>query len=210
MEDLEDVSEITKMAPTVTIETVVVIRPFKVIAVLLGFSAILLLILSIGATSWIYADGKREGLWKVCDVDGVYIDCAQKNIERVWISACRSLCLTAITTCFIGCIVVCIGFKAKTFQSRYGHYFVGMLIYFLAVSFQSTALIIFPIKLDEELSEKDVDSWAFGWAYGIGWAAVVMMVSAALLICFDKDTDEIIYREKTSYRKTAIEENWES
>ncbi|KAL3862561.1 hypothetical protein ACJMK2_008521 [Sinanodonta woodiana] len=210
MEDLEDVSESTKMAPTVSIETIMVIRPFKVMAMLLGFIAVLLLMLSIGATSWIYADGKREGLWQVCAVEGAYMDCAQNNTERDWIYACRSLCLIAITTCFIGAIVVCIGLQAQSFQSRYRHYVLGMMIYFLAILFQSTALIIFPIKLDEELFEKDVERWAFGWAYGIGWVTVVIMTTAALLICFDKDTDEIIYREKTSYRNTVIEVNDES
>ena len=42
----------------------------QVIAVLVGFVAILLMILVVGASSWVYVEGFREGLWDRCYVTG--------------------------------------------------------------------------------------------------------------------------------------------
>ncbi|RUS88719.1 hypothetical protein EGW08_003534 [Elysia chlorotica] len=53
-------------APTVYIETLLVVRPIKVVGLMCGIIAVLLLLLSIAATSWLQAERTREGLWEKC------------------------------------------------------------------------------------------------------------------------------------------------
>ena len=69
-----------------------------------------------------------------------------------------------------------------------------------------TSLIIYPVKYDDELERLDINDWTFGWAYGLGWVVSVMFMGSAFLLWLDKDTDEIIFREKTSYNNEGIEE----
>ena len=69
-----------------------------------------------------------------------------------------------------------------------------------------TAFIIFPVKYNDELERSGIKDWDFGWAYGLGWAVTVLMAGSSLLLWLDKDADEIIFREKTSYNNDGIEE----
>ena len=49
---------------------------------LCGCISIMLLMLSIAATTWLEADGRREGLWELCmwrDSKGVEVDCQRNN-----------------------------------------------------------------------------------------------------------------------------------
>lgn len=195
-----------KIAPTVSIETVIVVRPMKVMAVMLGFVAILLMILVVGASSWVKVSVYREGLWDRCYITGPGRITCQEGEERSWILACRALCVLAGALCFVAGVVTSRGLCAMTFRKRYRCYFVAMLIYFLAVFFNITALIIFPIKYDEELRRNGIKEWVFGWAYGLGWGVTVIILISAFLLWLDKDADEIIFREKTSYNNEGIEE----
>lgn len=79
-----------------------------------------------------------------------------------------------------------------------------MLIF--SVMFNTTALIIYPLKFSEEVGQRAGDSWSFGWSYGVGWLSTVLLVVSALMLCLDKDADEIIFREKTAYDNGIEEE----
>lgn len=48
--------------------------------------------------------------------------------------------------------------------------------------------------------------WSFGWAYGLGWGSTALLAVSAILLCLDKDVDEIILREKTAYDNGIEEE----
>ena len=76
----------------------------------------------------------------------------------------------------------------------------------VSVVFNVTAFIIFPVKYNDELEREGINDWDFGWAYGLGWAVTVLMSGSAILLWLDKDADEIIFREKTSYNNDGIEE----
>ena len=78
--------------------------------------------------------------------------------------------------------------------------------YFFSVVFNVTALIIFPVKYSDELERSGIKDYDLGWAYGLGWAVTVLMAVSSLLLWLDKDADEIIFREKTSYNNDGIEE----
>ena len=84
--------------------------------------------------------------------------------------------------------------------------FLTLWLILFSVIFNATAFIIFPVKFDEELEKMDIEDWSFGWAYGLGWAVSILFLGSAFLLWLDKDTDEIIFREKTSYNNEGIEE----
>ena len=84
--------------------------------------------------------------------------------------------------------------------------FSDLFFIYISVFFNITALIIFPIKYDEELRRNGIKEWVFGWAYGLGWGVTVIILISAFLLWLDKDADEIIFREKTSYNNEGIEE----
>ncbi|KAK6176312.1 hypothetical protein SNE40_014617 [Patella caerulea] len=189
------------MAPTVAIETVIIVRPLKVIAVLCGCVALFLMMLSIAATTWLEADGRREGLWELCrrtDTDGMEIECI-KNQPRAWIEACRALCLMALAVCLCAVIVACVGLKTERFRWKYHYYKAAMIIMFIAVTLQAISLIIFPVKFLEEITQKEEVRWEFGWAYGIGWGSAIFMLGASILLLIDRDNEEVMYREKTNH-----------
>ncbi len=66
-----------------------------------------------------------------------------------------------------------------------------------------TALIVFPVMFIQKIKEMDPvkEEWFFGWAYGIGWGATIFIFGAAILLCVDKESEEIFYREKTYYNQ---------
>lgn len=80
------------------------------------------------------------------------------------------------------------------------------LLSFFPVMFNITALIIFPVKYSEQSGKRAGDSWSVGWAYIVGWAVTAMQIFCALLLCLDKDADEVLVREKTEYDNGIEEE----
>ena len=62
------------------------------------------------------------------------------------------------------------------------------------------------MKYSEEVEERGGSSWSFGWTYGAGWGASFLLFSSAVLLYCDKDADEVVYRETTSYENTIEEE----
>ncbi|XP_067658615.1 transmembrane protein 47-like [Haliotis asinina] len=180
------------------------VRCSSVISVLCGCVAVMLLMLSIAATTWLEADGFREGLWEKCkwrDRISQQVDC-EKNYPRAWIQACRTMCLLSLATCLLSIVVACIGLRTDNFRSKYTYYKAALSIMFIAALFEVIALIIFPVKFLEEVShERSHHKWEFGWAYGVGWGSAIFMFGAAILLLIDRESEEVIYREKTIYNK---------
>ncbi|XP_060586460.1 transmembrane protein 47-like isoform X2 [Ruditapes philippinarum] len=201
-------SDTEKMAPTASIEAVMVVRPYKVVALLLGFINLIVMTMFIGASTWVHLGDVRMGLWEECViVTPGRIDCFPNEEPPDWMLASRGLCLLGLILCFCASVVVCIGINAGKFRTRYRCYFVAMLIYFLGVMFDTTALIIYPVKYSEQIGMRaGNESWSFGWAYGLGWGSTALMAFSAILLCLDKDADEVIMREVTDY-ENGIEED---
>ncbi|WAR14816.1 hypothetical protein MAR_004938 [Mya arenaria] len=172
-------SETEKMAPTASMETVMIIRPFKVGAAIIGFVSMLVSGLFIGASDWIEQDGWRQGLWEECiETSPGRVNCTKFN-PPVYVFACRGLVI------------------------------LGLIMTFIAIMFDITALIIFPVKYSESMGERAGEVWSVGWTYWIGWLVAGLMLTSALLLCLDKDADEITYREKVEY-ENGIEDDDEA
>ncbi|KAK7093697.1 transmembrane protein 47-like [Littorina saxatilis] len=195
-------------APTTTIETLVVVRPIKVIAVILAALAMLLMILSVAATTWLEANRVTEGLWEKCRYrleEEDMVDC-EINPSRDWLQACRGLCMVAMILTFVGIVVTSVGLRSSDYRSKYRYYVAGMVIWFCAVGIQLIALVTFPIKFLDEITDRAEARWQFGWAYGIGWGAAIFDFIAGLLLLIDKGAEEVIYREVTVKNKEGFEE----
>ncbi|KAK7490979.1 hypothetical protein BaRGS_00017851 [Batillaria attramentaria] len=195
-------------APTTTIETLVVVRPLKVIAVVLAALAMMLMMLSVAATTWLEANSVREGLWEKCtfrENETDMVDC-DINVPRDWLQACRALCMIAMILTFIGIIVASVGLRSENFRFKYRYYVVSMVIWFSAVGIQLISLVTFPIKFLDEIDDRAQLHWEFGWAYGVGWGAAVFIFVSGILLLIDKGAEEIIYREVTTKKESLEEE----
>ena len=50
--------------------------------------------------------------------------------------------------------------------------------------------------LQKELDNTNKDKWFFGWSYGLAWGATLFLVAAVGLLFYDRNTEEIFYKEK--------------
>lgn len=192
------------MAPTATIETVTIVRPLKVIAVMCGFIAALLLMLSIAATTWIVSDTERRGLWEMCIVHSVDdVECTKNDSYSTNI-VCGALCILSMIICLGSTLAATLGLQTKNCRFKYLMYKVAMAVMFSALFVECIALILFPTKYLKELTEVSEDPdlmWEYGWAYGVGWGAAIFMFGACVLLYLDKESEEITYHEKTCYNE---------
>lgn len=196
-------------APTVYIETLLVVRPIKVVGLMCGIIAVLLLMLSIAATSWLHAERTREGLWERCVynvTNSDYLDeCKLADNSRDWVVACQALCLMSLITCIIAIIITSLALTNTNFKVKYKLYWAGLVAFLIAVLFELVSLIIFPVKFLDEISSRDETTWRFGWAYIVGWIGAVAEFAAGLFLLLDKGAEEIIYRERVLHEENGIE-----
>lgn len=75
----------------------------------------------------------------------------------------------------------------------------GFISLSVSVICEVVSLIVFPAMFLQELEKRVQSRWEFGWAYGVGWGAAIFMFGAAVLLVLDRGSEEILYREKTTY-----------
>ncbi|XP_064611560.1 transmembrane protein 47-like isoform X2 [Liolophura sinensis] len=183
--------------------------PQLVIAVLCGGISLLLMTLSVAATTWLEADKQREGLWEICFwVNEKEVNCG-KNDARSWVEICRTLCLVSMAICLSATILTVLGLRSSSSKWKYTFYRLATIAMFSAVICEVISLIVFPVMFLSEIEARVQVRWEFGWAYGIGWGAAIFMLGAAFLLLFDRETEELEIREKTYY-KNDIESTDES
>ncbi|KAL8601705.1 hypothetical protein ACOMHN_033881 [Nucella lapillus] len=194
-------------ASETSVEIVVIVRPVKVIGMLLSAFALLLMVLAVAATAWIEANRVREGLWERCfyrQNETDMVDC-EENPPRDWLRACQGLCMLAMTLTFVGVVIVSIGLRGDHAPRKTRLYLVAVVAWLAAVFFQAIALIVFPVKFLEEMADKSVVQWRFGWSYGLSWTASLCVAAGAGLVFFDRRAVEIEEREVT-IEKEGLEE----
>ncbi|KAL8609981.1 hypothetical protein ACOMHN_029474 [Nucella lapillus] len=198
-------------APTTTIETLVIVRPLKVIAVILAALAMLLILLSVAATTWLEANTVRQGLWEKCryrDNHTDTLDC-DLALRTAWLQVCRSLCLLAMILIFFGIVVTSAGLRTANFRNKSRYYLVGMILWFLADALELSSLVTYPIKFLDNITEHSELHWQFGWAYGVGWGGAIFVFLAGLLLLIDKGSEEVVYREITERKKSLQQQEEE-
>ncbi|KAK3104678.1 hypothetical protein FSP39_007605 [Pinctada imbricata] len=184
-------------APTVSIETVSVVRPIKVLSFICCLVGILFNALSVASSSWLKDDVGQEGLWSKC----IYIEDRDDEVmcmtskHREWMSACRALSAFGLIICFISMVVLTIGIQTTNGRMKYKYYGLAILIMFFAAVPDVVSLIIYPVRFREELIG---DYWNVGWAYIIGWFAVILKIGGGVLVFIDRNTEELVEKEVTT------------
>jgi len=195
-------------APTVEMETVPIARSIKVLACLFGFLGSLLLVVSLGGTSWI-TEGvvppyHTHGIFESCkvmahvDADTIeaegpeYFECTFHENISAWLMAVQGLLVLAAVVTFVSFVVIAVGLCSAVRGTKFGCYRVGIYGYFIAVVAIILSNIVFPLKYFQTLEGDDL---ALGWAYGLAWGIAVLLLAGALMLILDKG-EELTEREK--------------
>ena len=150
-------------APQVTIETITVTRPLKVIAFT---CCVITVILMVGATStsdWMVAEGWREGLFMQCVSEGAptplpfemapVVGCGKARSAH-YLNGCAALVVFGLITDFFGTVLTCLGLKSTDPNKKYKYYRVSIYALILAGVFLLLAVIIYPVQFSKDLDNE--------------------------------------------------------
>lgn len=209
--------------PTTRLETVVIVSPLKVLCLFFAITSFFCLLISVPSTFWLESENLRFGLWLECKMSELLVDSQTeidneiKNksyqldcnfIQKVWVQICGSLIIVSLSSSLIGVILICIGFAHKRSQeTKFKYYKAATFVFFVAVILMVNSLILFPTMFMQEIKERGKEEWRFGWAYGCAWGSTIFLFGASMLLIFDRNKEEIYYREKVYLNQ--FEENVE-
>lgn len=197
-----DSIELVSKAPKVYIETVLVVRPIKVIATILGVLAAIFILVSTAASAWLISRGAREGIWERCVFRSQaanqtrLMDCGHELLTD-WVKAPQTLSIISLLVCVGAVVATSVALRTFNLKLKYRLYWVALIGFFIAVGFELISLVAFPIKFLQEISDKERQGtdWSFGWAYIIGWAGAICEFTSGLFLLLDRGADEAIFRE---------------
>jgi len=150
-------------APQVTIETITVTRPLKVIAFT---CCVITVILMLGATStadWMMAEGWREGLFVQCVSEGAHlplpfgiepeVGCSAARTSG-YLRGCAALCIIGLIFDFFGTTLTCLGLKSTDPNKKYKYYRVSIYALVTAGVIFLLAAIIYPVQFAKDLKDE--------------------------------------------------------
>lgn len=199
----------TMHAPTTTIETVTVVRPLKVLALLCLILSLILLVVCLATSFWLRSGAFRTGLFEECTSDdltgGTLPDappagqCQLSKSNRVYIKAVATLLVIGALLVLAGIALTAFGLASSNASRKYLYYRIAMYFALLAVLLKLIGLVVFPVCFYLELKDWGKQRWEFDWSYGVAWGSTLFTFGAALLLICDKEHEEIYYKEKTLY-----------
>lgn len=159
--------------------------------------AIIFDIIAIAAQSgWVEdQDAKTHyaSMWKQCRGRNDQWDC-KSLMEFSWAQAVAALMIIGLIILIFAFIISLVALCSTVNVSLLP--FIGLLL-ILAVIVQIIALIIYPVKFNEQIYEGYYD---YTWAYGFGWGATILTLGCAILFCcLPRYESEITGLEKTKY-----------
>jgi len=197
----QDSIELVDKAPKVCIETVLIVRPIKVIACVIGFVGALFILCSTAASAWLISDDAREGIWERCvflqtNATVEEMDCGFKLLSE-WVKAPQTLSLISLFVCVFGVIIITVALRSSSVSLKPKLYWVAIIAFLVAVGFELISLVAYPIKFLQEVGDdqRENGDWKFGWSYIVGWAGALCEFAAGIFLLCDRTADEVIYRE---------------
>ncbi|CAD5213718.1 unnamed protein product [Bursaphelenchus xylophilus] len=202
-------------AQTTTIETVSVVRPMKVIALICLILSLILLIIALSTKSWVSSDRFHTGLFEECTAEsnngrpanivpvpdapaeGTCQSITRANL--VYVKAVAGLLIVAALATFIGLLANLLGLKTNDLHKKHTFYKGATYAALFSVLCQLTALIVYPVCFFFTMNTYGIRNWAFDWSYGVAFGAMLITFGASLMLICDKEHDEIYYKEKTIY-----------
>jgi len=154
-------------APQVTIETITVTRPLKVIAFTCCVITVILTVTATATADWMLAEGWREGLFMQCVSEGAHkplpfdmepVPGCGKLRSAGYLKGCAALCIIGVLTDFFGTLLTCLGLKSTDPNKKYKYYRVAIYALILAAFAFLLAVIIYPVQFAKDLENDDADN----------------------------------------------------
>ncbi|XP_062997969.1 transmembrane protein 47-like [Elgaria multicarinata webbii] len=163
------------------------LRPFKLVALLCAFISLALDVAALLSPAWVTSERYSLSLWESCRQAQDVWECLS-TLQTDWQVATLVLILTAATVTLLSFLMSLISFCLGTYK-RY--YRVVAVLLFTAVVLQVCALILYPIKFIDSSLLKSYHE--FNWGYGLGWGSSIFMLGAAILYCLRTDVYDDAY-----------------
>ncbi|CAD5209492.1 unnamed protein product [Bursaphelenchus okinawaensis] len=204
-------------AQTTTIETVTVVRPMKVIALICLILSFILLIIALSTKSWVGSNQFHTGLFQECTAESQTGSNSPANIvpvpdapapgtceaisrdNLVYVKAVVGLLIVAVLATSIGFLTNLLGLKTNDLHKKHAFYKIATYSALFSVLCQLTALIVYPVCFFFTMNMYGIRNWAFDWSYGVAFGAMLITFGASLMLICDKEHDEVYYKEKTIY-----------
>ncbi|MCP9261825.1 Transmembrane protein 47 [Dirofilaria immitis] len=191
-----------------TIETVTVVRPLKIIALVCLLVAFVLLILCLSTTWWLRSGGFRTGLWLECtapdQTQSAVAGGPPRKVPKIhrhaaYIKLVAAFLITAAILTFFTFFLNIFGLRTQDLHWKYVFYKFATYISLLGVFLELVSLIVFPVCFYVEMKNFGYRNWEFDWSYGVAWGATLFAFGASLLLICDKEHEEVYFKEKTIY-----------
>merc|ERR1711942_417339 len=150
-------------APQVTIETITVTRPLKVIAFTCCVITVILTVTATATADWMLAEGWREGLFMQCVSEGAHkplpfdmepVPGCGKLRSAGYLKGCAALCIIGVLTDFFGTLLTCLGLKSTDPNKKYKYYRVSIYALTAAAVIFLLAVIIYPVEFAKDLDQE--------------------------------------------------------
>jgi len=156
-------------APQVTIETITVTRPLKVIAFTCCFITVIIMTAATATADWMLSEGWREGLFAKCvsefaplplpfDIDEE-IGCTKAR-PASYIRGTAALVVIGLLFDFFGTLLTGLGLRSTDPNKKYKYYRVAIYALSVAVFALVLAAIIYPVQFSKDLANEPPKSGA--------------------------------------------------
>merc|ERR1712045_817862 len=151
-------------APQVTIETITVTRPLKVIAFTCCFITVILMVAATSTSDWIQGEGWREGLFEKCVMDyaplplpfGIEAESGCSKARGVsYIRGCAALVVIGLLFDFFGTFLTGLGLRSTDPNKKYKYYRVAIYALVVALIALTLAAIIYPVQFSKDLANEE-------------------------------------------------------
>jgi len=153
-------------APQVTIETITVTRPLKVIAFTCCFITVILMVAATSTADWMLAEGWREGLFMQCISAGADTPLPFKMDPDIGCRVARSasylrgtaaLVIIGLIFDFFGTFLTGLGLRSTDPNKKYKYYRVAIYALILSLIALLLSAIIYPVQFSKDLANDSED-----------------------------------------------------
>merc|ERR1711892_1582248 len=150
-------------APQVTIETITVTRPLKVIAFTCCFITVILMTAATSTADWMIAEGWREGLFMQCISAGAPTPLPFDMPEEAGCGVARSasyvrgaaaLVIIGVIFDFFGTFLTGLGLRSTDPNKKYKYYRVAIYALIFALIALLLAAIVYPVQFSKDLANE--------------------------------------------------------
>lgn len=192
------------------VQTTTVVRPFKWIAVIAGFIAIILLIVSIAGINWIEGQENDtillQGLWKRCKTKADVEDCTEESVLKAYHKVTAALSIISLLICITVTIVATVTLiSGWDGQKKRKLYFISGIGMVTALILELMGLVVFIPSAKAELPlDAAIDKWWYGWAFGVAWGSIILILGSAVLLLIKQESREVSHEKKVYYTNESV------